>query len=117
MADQEADAAVRTAARRQHVALLVTDVCGYTSLGENTDVEAIDDMRRHLERLAAVIISRRHGMLSQVVGDGLLAVFGYPEPHQDSVRRALEAALELHELARSYSSCEVAIPGFELRLH
>lgn len=114
-ADSERSAA--TGGQRQHVVLLVTDVCGYTALGESTDPEDIDDLRRHFEGLAAETIRKRHGVLTQVVGDGLLALFGYPQPHEDGVRQALETALELHELTRGAPPSEVAIPGFELRLH
>jgi len=46
-------------------------------------------------------VHRFEGYISGRQGDGLLAVFGYPIAHEDDVRRAVHAGLEIiHQVAR-----------------
>jgi class 3 adenylate cyclase/tetratricopeptide (TPR) repeat protein len=47
------------------------------------------------------VVNRYEGHIGSTKGDGLLAVFGYPIAHEDDVRRAVHAALEItREVAR-----------------
>jgi class 3 adenylate cyclase/tetratricopeptide (TPR) repeat protein len=41
------------------------------------------------------IVDRYEGHIGSTKGDGLLAVFGYPIAHEDDVRRAVQAGLEI----------------------
>jgi class 3 adenylate cyclase len=46
-------------------------------------------------------VSRYEGHIGSTKGDGLLAVFGHPIAHEDDVRRAVQAGLEItREVAR-----------------
>jgi class 3 adenylate cyclase/tetratricopeptide (TPR) repeat protein len=51
----------------------------------------------HLRHCAHTIIPKYGGTLIDFRGDGFLAMFGFPEPSEHDGRRAIEAALELHE--------------------
>ena len=51
-------------------------------------------MGRYRERTLE-IINRFGGHVGSTKGDGLLAVFGHPDPHEDDVRRAVHAGLEI----------------------
>ena len=46
-----------------------------------------DDVRR--------VVDRYEGHISSIKGDGLLAVFGHPKAHENDVRRAVAAGLEI----------------------
>ena len=50
------------------------------------------------------------------MGDGMLALFGYPEPGEDDGRRAVEAALDLHDKVHRLGN-EMRWGGTSLRLH
>jgi class 3 adenylate cyclase len=84
-----------------YVNLLFADLCDYTALNDAVDPEVTDALRRQLEALANRAIRRHGGSISQVYGDGMLAVFGLPYPREDDARRTLEAALELHAITRN----------------
>ena len=88
------------AGQRVYVNLLFADLCDYTALNEAADPEITDGLRRQLEEFANRAIRRHGGAISQVYGDGMLAVFGLPYPREDDARRTVEAALELHQLPR-----------------
>jgi class 3 adenylate cyclase len=60
-------------------------------------------------------VPRYGGMVVRVQGDGLLALFGYPQTREDDGRNAVAAALELHERVRALPH---ALPdGFSPSLH
>ena len=41
--------------------------------------------------------------MNQMVGDGLMAIFGAPVPHADHPLRAVRAALEMVELVQLFN--------------
>ena len=51
-------------------------------------------VNRYTEAVSAVI-QRRGGTVVEFLGDGLMAVFGAPEPMPDHARVAVEAACEV----------------------
>ena len=102
--------------QRAHVTLVFSDLCDYTRLSEALDPEEIDAIRSQLDELAAAVIRRHAGFVTQVYGDGRLCVFGFPQPTENDVRSSIDAALELHEAVRKASWAELPA-GFELRLH
>ena len=71
------------------------DVVGSTPLGERLDPEAL---RGVLTRFAAEIerVAERHGgRAGDLMGDGLMCVFGVPAAHEDDALRAVRAAAEM----------------------
>ncbi len=103
--------------RRGHFTLLFCDLCDYTTLSELSDPEDTHGLRRSIEHLARSVIPKHGGSINQFVGDGILAVFGFPEPDEEGVRRAVEAALELHALAPTIAWSSPPPAGFNLLLH
>jgi class 3 adenylate cyclase len=87
--------------RRGYVTVLFAELFDYTRLSDTIDPEDADGVGRLIERLATRVISKRGGSVSQVYENGVLAMFGVPIPHEDDARRAIEAAIELHEAASS----------------
>ena len=43
------------------------------------------------------IIFKNDGTIDKFEGDGILAVFGAPQPHEDDPDRAMRAALEMKD--------------------
>jgi class 3 adenylate cyclase/tetratricopeptide (TPR) repeat protein len=82
--------------RRCYAVVMFADLCDYTPLVELMDPEEVSDLTSQLLELATGVINKHGGIVNQVYGDGVLAIFGYPLPQEDDARRAVEAALELH---------------------
>jgi class 3 adenylate cyclase/tetratricopeptide (TPR) repeat protein len=102
---------------RRYVALFFADLCDYTALNESCDPEIVVDLRRDVEAVASQVIRGHGGLITQVYGDGILAVFGLPSPRANDGRRAIEAALELHDAVRRLPRHRDMPPRFVLRLH
>ena len=87
------------APRRRQVTILFADLRGFTALCDRLDpaltVTILNDYFRHMSEA----IARHHGHITELVGDGLLALFGALEPNpwqgRDSVLAALDMRAEL----------------------
>jgi class 3 adenylate cyclase/tetratricopeptide (TPR) repeat protein len=97
---------------RKVVTVLFCDVVGSTALGEKLDPEALRDLlTRYFEAISATV-GRHGGIVQKFAGDAVLAVFGIPRVHEDDALRAVRAAVEIRDGARSVAE-DV---GTELRL-
>ena len=75
--------------------LLFSDLVGSTLLSERVEPEQLRDLFSFYRAAAREAVERYSGKLIQFSGDGILAGFGYPEPHEDDARRAVLAGLDL----------------------
>jgi class 3 adenylate cyclase len=95
---------------------LFADLCNSTPLGEGIDPEELVNLRQQIEGIAIQVVEKHGGKVNPIHGDGVLAVFGHPTPTENDARRAVEAAVELHETTRQ--TVWTSMPrGFEVRLH
>jgi adenylate cyclase len=81
-----------TAPREAQAAVLFADVVGFTAWAQaRSAVEVIGALRVVHGRLEALVFDHG-GTLDKFMGDGLMAVFGTPEPAPDDARRAVACA-------------------------
>ncbi len=78
---------------RRQVTILFCDMVGSTELSERLDPEDLGDLLNSYQRVCRDAIVRHGGHVSQYLGDGVLAYFGYPIAHSDDAERAIRAAL------------------------
>lgn len=104
-------------ARRRYLTMMFSDLSESTRLAASMEAEQYAEVLGELRRAYEEVIPKHGGTIVQIQGDGVLAVFGYPEAREDGGRRAAEAALELHERVRRLRPrTEAAIPE-PLALH
>lgn len=103
--------------RRSYVTLLFSDVCDYTTIIEKLDPEDADEFRASIVKIAHRVVTSHGGQVNQFVGDGLLAVFGFPDPDENAARRALAAALAFHREVAEMRWEAPALRGFSARVH
>ena len=81
--------------RRMTVTVLMSDLRGFTSLSETRDPEEmVQLLNRYLEQMSRIIL-KYDGIIDEIIGDAILAVFGAPENHGDDPERAIACALEM----------------------
>jgi len=86
---------------RKLVTVFFCDLAGSTAIAERLDPEEYRDLLEQYVALAFREIYRFEGMVNQLAGDGLMALFGAPIAREDAPARAVWAALEiLQALAR-----------------
>ena len=105
------------AGERRQATILFSDLSGYTAMNEKLDPEEVETIMSRIKVEAVKIVEGHGGIVSQFVGDEVLALFGIPTAHEDDPRRAVRAALELHDLARNMSPEVEEKIGRPLRMH
>ena len=81
--------------RRQDVAVMFLDLRGFTLRSEAWAPEAVVEYLNCLFDTAISAVVAHGGVVHQLLGDGLMALFGFPTPSEDAPRHAVEAALEI----------------------
>lgn len=90
-----------SAPSRHILTLLFSDLSHSTRLGALLEAESYAGLIDQLHAVGTAIVARHGGVVARIQGDGLLAVFGHPRSAEDDVRRAADAALELHAAVRA----------------
>ncbi|OGK87915.1 MAG: hypothetical protein A2X51_06090 [Candidatus Rokubacteria bacterium GWC2_70_24] len=88
---------------RKHVTVLFADLKGSMELLADRDPE---DARRLLDPVLERMMEAVHryeGTVNQVMGDGIMALFGAPVAHEDHAVRASYAALRMQESVKRYA--------------
>ncbi len=77
------------------VSILFCDVRDFTRFAATAKAKEVVGHLNELFGVVVPIITRHGGHIDKFVGDGLVAVFGAPEPYPDHADRAVRAACEM----------------------
>jgi PAS domain S-box-containing protein len=91
---------VRLGGERRHATMLFADIRGFTSLAATLPPERVVEILNTYFEVAVRIVFEFEGLLDKFYGDGMMAVFGAPRARGDDARRAVQAALALHDAVR-----------------
>jgi class 3 adenylate cyclase len=87
--DEVAEVVARPVEERRWATVLFADLSGFTSVSETLDPEEVTALVDRCMQPLGETIERYDGVISNVAGDGLLAVFGVPRAHEDDPERAV----------------------------
>jgi class 3 adenylate cyclase len=83
--------------------VMFTDIRSFTTLSENQEPADTIEMLNDYFALMFDAITANHGMVNQMEGDGLMAIFGAPVHHDHHSEEAVTAALEMIELLKGFN--------------
>ena len=84
-----------TDGERRHLTVLFCDLVGSTEIAARLDPEEWRETVAGYHRAAAEAITRFGGHVAKYLGDGVMALFGYPEAHDNDAERAARAGLAI----------------------
>jgi class 3 adenylate cyclase len=93
----------RSEAERRQLTVMFVDLAQSTPLALRLDPEAMGDVLRAFQDAVTVEISRL-GYVAKLMGDGVLAYFGWPRAHENDAQRAVAAALAITEAVAGLAS-------------
>lgn len=82
-------------AERRQLTIMFCDLVGSTALSQQFDPEEMREILQAYREAATAVIASYDGIVSRLVGDGILSYFGYPAAHEDDAERAVRAGLEI----------------------
>src|SRR5262249_29582990 len=101
---------------RKQVTVLFADLKGSMELLADRDPE---DARKLVDPVLTLMMDAVHhyeGTVNQVMGDGIMALFGAPLAHEDHAVRACYAALRMQEAVRNHSQELRRAQGVEVQI-
>ena len=84
-------------AERRQLTVMFCDLVESTKLSSQLDPEDLREIVRAYQRACSEVIQRYDGHVAQLLGDGLLVYFGYPQAHEDDPHRAVRTGLGILE--------------------
>jgi len=101
---------------RKQVTVLFADLKGSMELLADRDPEEARKILDPVLELMMEAVHRYEGTVNQVMGDGIMALFGAPLAHEDHAVRACYAALRMQESVRRYAEGARRVHGVEVQI-
>jgi class 3 adenylate cyclase/HAMP domain-containing protein len=87
--------ALEMGGKTQELSILMSDLRGFTALTADMHPEqVIIFLNRYLGKMIEILLDHR-AIIDEIIGDGILAFFGAPEPMEDHPRQAVACALAM----------------------
>jgi class 3 adenylate cyclase/tetratricopeptide (TPR) repeat protein len=101
---------------RKQVTVLFADLKGSLELLADRDPEEARQLLDPVLEQMMNAVHRYEGTVNQVMGDGIMALFGAPVAHEDHAVRACYAALTMQDALRRYSTEVRRTHGVEVQI-
>ncbi len=88
---------------------MFADIRSFTSIAETQDPAATIELLNDFYALTFDAINNHGGTVNQMLGDGLMVVFGAPISHADHCERAVRAALEMVDNLAGFNAQQAAL--------
>lgn len=102
--------------KRVRGSVMFSDIRSFTALVESQPPEETIELLNTYYTLMFDAITGQGGVVNQMVGDGLMAIFGAPMPLADSAGSAVAAAREMIELVEAFSEQQRTAGKPEIRI-
>lgn len=83
--------------KKQLLTIMMSDLRGFTAMSERMDAADLITMLNHYLGEMTDVIQAHNGTIIEFIGDGILAIFGAPEPSDNHAEDAVVAALEMQD--------------------
>jgi class 3 adenylate cyclase len=104
------------AGESREVTILFSDLRDFTALSERLRSEQVVDMlNEYHERMVETILAW-DGTHDKYLGDGIMAYFGAPMPHEDHAERAIRCALAMQKELDTLNTARAARGDAPLRM-
>ena len=88
---------------RRRATILFADITGFTAMTERAGAERAYPIVVGCLQLLDEIARKHGGTVEKLIGDCVMALFGFPEAIEDAPRAAVNAAIEMRRRVREYS--------------
>ncbi|MBY0279461.1 AAA family ATPase, partial [Candidatus Binatia bacterium] len=101
---------------RKRVTVLFCDLAGSTEMADGLDPEEFREILDQYVEVGMEQVYRYDGIVNQLAGDGIMALFGAPIAHEDAPERAVRAALAIRDAVAHLNATTLRERGVELKI-
>src|SRR5215510_4894593 len=101
---------------RKQVTVLFADLKGSMELVADRDPEEARELLDPVLKHMMAAVHRYEGTVNNIMGDGIMAIFGAPLAHEDHALRACYAALRMQESVKRYAEGVRRVEGVPIRI-
>lgn len=81
--------------KKTFVCIMFLDIRGFTTYAENKEPEEIIEYQNRFFSFTIDNITKNHGIINQILGDGLMATFGAPVSYGNPAENAVNASIDI----------------------
>ena len=96
--------------------VMFSDIRSFTTIAESQTPDETIELLNTYYTLMFEAISDHGGVVNQMVGDGLMAIFGAPLPQPDHCTKAVLAALDMIDMIQLLNADRIAQKKIEIRI-
>jgi class 3 adenylate cyclase len=96
--------------------VLFSDIRSFTTITESQPAEDVIELLNDYYSIMFDAINGRGGVVNQIIGDGIMALFGAPAPLENHARCAVLAALEMMEMVDLFNEQQAALGRVQIRI-
>lgn len=89
--------------RTRFACIMFLDIRNFSLFAENKSPEEIIEYQNKVFAPLIEIVNKHKGIVTQIMGDGFMAIFGAPIQHENDCQLALNAAIEIHNMINEKS--------------
>lgn len=86
---------VKLGGEKRSVTIMISDLRGFTSLAERLEPEQVVQLLNSYFEVMVDVLLQYNATINEIVGDGLLVIFGAPHEMPDRAQRAIACAIEM----------------------
>src|SRR5215212_3183032 len=105
-----------TLGTRREVTVLFLDLTNFTAASHSLDSEEVFIWIHETLRLLASVVHKYEGTIDKFTGDGLMALFGAPQAHENDPELAVRTALEMQTVIRPLRERILQKHGFDFQM-
>ncbi|MFF3159993.1 adenylate/guanylate cyclase domain-containing protein, partial [Streptomyces sp. NPDC057910] len=87
--------ALELGGERRTVTIMMTDLRGFTAISERLEPERVVDMLNAYFEVMLGLVLKYNGTINEIIGDGLLIIFGAPQDIPNRACRGIACAIEM----------------------
>jgi adenylate cyclase len=95
--DELVDNRYEVQSRVRFAAIMFLDIRNFSIFAQNKSPEEIIAYQNNVFSFIIEIINENKGIVNQIMGDGLMAIFGAPIEHENDCQLAVKSALEINK--------------------
>ena len=96
--------------------VLFSDIRSFTTITESQPASVTIELLNDYYSLMFDAINGRGGVVNQIVGDGIMALFGAPAPLENQAECAVLSALEMTEMIELFNQLQATMDRVQIRI-